>query len=331
MRKNWILAFTRNVELKRGRLPCAYLVIAIFSFLSGQVIGQGEVDRITSVVILDSVVVSASRQGFSVREFIELVQDDKTFYVAFRNFRAATCVLETSMELFSRKGEVVAHYSSEVNQHVEDGCVFQETVSSSSSANFFRRKGRDRFYTYTLFDRLFLMHDTVCDVKTNYADVSFDGRGKEGHVAELKKLIFLPGSRSNVPFIGKKTAIFSEEMIDKYDFFIRRELYQDSIECYIFEASLKPRFAGEKDNRTVIKKLTTFFSTSDFQVISRQLVLAQYGSLYQFDVRMDLKLHRHGDHYLPAVVSYSGFWNIPTKKRETATFVVRFSNASLSH
>jgi hypothetical protein len=147
----------------------------------------------------------------------------------------------------------------------------------------------------------------------------------EGHVGELKKLIFAPGTRSDVPFIGDKTEIFSEDMRDRYNFFIKSAHYADSIDAYVFEARLKADYLEPKNNKTVIKELITYFAKEDFQVLARSYRLAHYKTFYSFDIEMEIALSKIAGQYFPVKINYVGFWNVPTKKRESSLFTITFS------
>ena len=140
------------------------------------------------------------------------------------------------------------------------------------------------------------------------------------HVEELKKLMFKPGEKADVPFIGKKTAIFEAKMHKYYDYKIRSALYQDSIDCYVFTVAVKPKYLKKKKGKTVIKFLETYFDKSSFQVIARTYQLKHKTAIYDFDVLMDIKLGKLGDLYVPEYIRYKGTWDVSFKKRETAKF-----------
>jgi hypothetical protein len=295
-------------------------------FNSSLALCQDEItDQIAKIVYMDSIVVRASQHDFSVNDFIDLVRNDASFYLAFRNLRAAAYDFETEMTFLDRKDQQVAGYQSKHRQYFQDNCRYQKVLSEQITGDLFRKRRRqEKYYTFTLFDRLFLTHDTLCGIILVPQEISFDGKGVEGHVGELKKLIFAPGTRSDVPFIGNKTEIFSEKMINRYDFFIRSEVYGNTTEAYVFEARLKPDYQDIKDNKTVVKELITYFAKDNFQVLSRTYRLAHFKAFYSFDVEMNIILGKNLDRYFPTRIEYHGFWNVPTKKKETSSFTVSF-------
>lgn len=285
-------------------------------------------DEIAKIVYLDSIVVKASQSEFSVADFIDLVRKDESFYLAFRNLRATDYFFSTRMHFQDRKGKECGSYSSTVHQVIDtNNCRYQQILDETSSGKFYKRKRRvPNFYTYELFERLFILDDTTCNVSVQPQRIDFDGEGMEGHVAELKKLIFTPGTQSDVPLIGNKTEVFSDKMRPRYDFFISSGFYgADSMEAYVFRIKIKPEFEAERNNKTVIKDLTTFFSKKDFQVLGRSFQLAHYKPLYQFSVDINIRLIREHGLYLPSEITYMGFWNIPFKQKETGDFKINFS------
>ncbi len=283
-------------------------------------------DEIAKIVYMDSIVVKASQKDFSVKDFIDLVREDASFYQAFRNLRASDYHFVTRMTFFDRKEKESAAYIGQHHQHIKNGCRFQEKLYEETSGNFLKKRNHEvNYYTYELFDRLFLLHDTTCNVQVLPLDIRFEGDGREGHVAELKKLIFSPGTHSDVPFIGSKTEIFSEKMMERYNFYIRSDKFLDKTDAYVFEIRLKPEYNDDHNNKAVIKELITYFAKIDFQVLGRSYRLAQYKPFYQFNVHMDIRLEKIDDRYYPSRIVFDGFWNVPLKQKETSIFAIDFS------
>jgi len=304
-------------------------IVLLLTFFAFNVFSQNPVDDdIAKIVYMDSIVIKASREDFSAPDFIEMIREDESFYLAFRNLRAADYSFLTDMSFFNRKGVKDGAYVALHHQVIEDGCRYQMKITENLSGKFYnKRRKKSKFYTFELYDRLFLLHDTTCNITVQPQRVDFEGEGMEGHVSELKKLIFAPGTGSNVPFIGDKTEVFSEKMQSRYDYMITSARYgPDSIDSYVFRVKIKPEFAAEKNNKTVIKDLTTYFSKKDFQVLGRRYRLAHYKALYQFNVFMDIQLLKVNGIYLPSRIHYDGFWDIPFKRKETSNFTVTFKN-----
>ncbi len=282
---------------------------------------------VAAVVFLDSFVVTAKRQGFNPEEFIQYVLEDESFYLAFQNLRRVSYEAENEITLFNRKGGIKADYSSKTKQVSDGRCRSMEFLEQNDSGKFFKRKNREyKYYTAKLFDRIFYTHGTVCASKqskpSHISEITPPEGKLEKHIFELKKLIFQPGMKADVPVIGGKTAIFSEKMQRYYNYSLLSKNYK-GIDCYAFIASQKHEF--EEDD-TVIKYMETFFEKSNFQVVARNYWLKYNGALFSFDVKMKVRLTKRGDMYLPQHIEYEGFWDIPMKAAERAKFKTKFSD-----
>jgi len=269
---------------------------------------------------LDSLVVSASRSGFNVEDFVEMVRTDESFHEAFHNIRTLSYSSVNNIKMYDRKLREKATYYSTIQQTSDGKCRTMKTFNETVSGNFFKRKRKIRYYTAKMHDRLFYTHGKVCESKRKKGA---NPKKMDKHVNELKKIIFSPGKKADVPMIGKKTAIFDEKMIQHYDMSISSKKYNTGIDCYVFTAKVKPNV---KEGKTVIKFLETFFDKSTFQVIARNYHLRYTGSLFDFDVKMDIQLTKLGNKYLPQLIQYDGNWDVPTKKRETSKFSIQFSD-----
>ena len=267
---------------------------------------------------LDSIVVSATRSGFSVEDFVDMVRKDDSFHDAFHNIRTLSYSSEYDIKMYNRKKREKAAYHSNSQQYSDGDCRTMKNLNEFSSGNFYKRKKDHRYYTSKMYDRIFFTHGKVCESEEEESD---NPRGMEKHVAELKKLIFSPGQQADVPMIGKKTAIFDEKMAPLYNMSITSKKYKSSIDCYVFTAIVKPEV---REGKTVIKFLETYFDKTNFQVIARNYHLRYSGTLFDFDVKMDIKLRKLGNKYLPELIEYDGNWDVPAKRRETSKFSIRF-------
>jgi len=253
---------------------------------------------------LDSLVVSATRSGFNVEDFVEMVRKDESFHEAFHNIRTLSYSSVNEIKMYDRKQREKATYYSTIQQISDGNCRTMETFNETVSGNFFKRKRKIRYYTAKMHDRLFLTHGKICESDRKQND---NPKGIEKNVDELKKLIFSPGEKADVPMIMSITS----------------KKYNSGIDCYVFTAKVKPEV---REGKTVIKFLETFFDKSTFQVIARNYHLRYSGSLFDFDVKMDIQLTKLGNKYLPELIQYDGNWDIPAKKRETSKFSIQFSD-----
>lgn len=182
-----------------------FSIVLIFS-ISTQVFSQKEEEEvdIAAIVNLDSFVVTATRQGFSVEDFVTMVQEDESFYKAFRQIRFLSYKSNNDIKMFDTKNKVKASYKNLIFQQSDGKCRTMDVLDESIEGNYFKSKNKHKYYTGKLHDRLFLTHGKQCE-NANVGINTIEGKGKiEKYVAELKKLIFSPGKEADIPLIGKK-------------------------------------------------------------------------------------------------------------------------------
>ncbi len=305
-----------------------YYYFIFFFFLSQTSFGQRDTIEFSSFSIqLDSLVVTATRKGFDVDDFIKMVQEDESFYKAFRNIRTLTYTSDNDLKMFSKKGKIKASLKNTIQQTSDGRCRTMETINPEIAGKYYKRKKKIRYYTAKMHDRLFFTYGKVCESDRiedqEGLEDSKNLSGMSKHINELKKLIFYPGQKADVPFIGKKTAIFEEKMAKYYDFSISSKIYKSETDCYVFLAKVKD---GTKRDKTVIKYMETFFDKKTFQVIARNYHLAHSGAMFDFDVKMDISLKTIGEKYVPEFIAYDGQWDIPFNKREISKFNISFYN-----
>jgi len=282
-----------------------------------------ESDNIAAFIYLDSFVVSASKKGFDVEDFVEMVQEDESFYEAFRNIRFLSYLSDNEIIMFDKSQKQKALYSNSIQQNSINQCRTMKILQEDISGDFFKRKKKHRYYTGKLHDRLFHTHERTCEDKNVDMNSIEPSSKMEEYIMELKKLIFSPGTATDVPFIGNKTAIFDKKMIPFYDYAIKSEKYQDQIDCYVFSVNVKP---NERTGKTVIKHLETYFDKNTFQVVARNYRLAYSTLVYDFDVTMNIKLKKWGESYVPEFIQYDGNWDIPGRKPEISKFKISFED-----
>jgi len=278
-------------------------------------------------IYLDSVVITASRSGFDTDEFVDMVRADSSFYEAFRNLRFVAYDAENDFTFYNKKNEIAAAYTSTTRQYTqkkgEATCRTMDILEENITGKYYKRNRKPRYYTTKMFERLFFAKEEICETRTSTPSEDEDDGRIARYVTQLKKLIFQPGEKVNVPVIGGKTAIFEEKMAKYYDYSINSEAHQNGMDCYVFRVNVKPEFEDRKEGKTVVKSLETFFEKKTFQVIGRNYRVAYYGALFDFDVRMNVKLTKLNDQYLPEKITYDGFWKIPTQKLEKANFTIK--------
>lgn len=292
----------------------AFLSLLIFvTNIIGQTSELNDTMPISKYLTLDSVVISDMRKGFDVNAFIRLVENDTTFYQAFQNLRMTEYESTVSMNFFNKYGNKKATYYSSVNQKRQNGCRWMQFLNEQSTGNFYDNKSEYEYYTAQLFAYIFLNRDTVCNaIETSEASYN---KGLENRKNQLKMIMFNPGKEvDGIPFIRNKTAVFDFQVMRHYDFFISSEEYNGA-DCYVFSFQLNEE---SKPKDVVVQKMTTWFDKTNFQILARDYHLQYDAGVYDFDVTMHVELFMKNSQYLPAVLLYSGTWNVPGKPRETA-------------
>lgn len=268
---------------------------------------------------MDEVVVSAARGGWDVQGFIRRVQNDTTFYKAFKSMRVTSYVATNDVRVYSKKGKVTASLYSLTKQKAWGGCRAMETLQEKVTGNFYKRNKEYRYYTAELYAYLFFTNDTLCNQNDIVGDALNEAEGGRigKHKYKLKQLIFNPGSKvGGVPLMGAKAAIFEPDVAKMYDFKLASEEY-DGEECYVFKAIPKQEYKTE----VVYNYLATWFRKSDYSIVARDYSLSYNTLAYDFDVHMKVRTQQVGGKLLPVKIEYDGNWHVLTQGRERVKFI----------
>lgn len=120
--------------------------------------------------------------------------------------------------------------------------------------------------------------------------------------------------------MSNKTAIYDDEMADKYDMSIDMDMYNNTL-CYIFRQKVKP---GKGDG-VLVDEMTTWFDEKTFEILARNYTLSYDAGVYDFKVQMEVQMTRVGNLTVPALIRYNGNWKAITKKRERGIFTATLS------
>ncbi len=268
---------------------------------------------------MDEVVVSAARGGWDVQGFIRRVQNDTTFYKAFKSMRVMSYVATNDIRIYNKKGKINASLYSLTKQKAWNGCRSMETLQEKVTGNFYKRNKEYRYYTAELYAYLFFTKDTLCNQNDIVADALTEAEGGRigKHKYKLKQLIFNPGSKvAGVPLMGDKAAIFEPDVANMYDFKLASEEY-DGEECYVFKAIPKPEYKSD----VVYNYLATWFRKSDYSIVARDYSLSYSTLAYDFDVHMKVRTQQVGGKLLPVKIEYDGNWHVLTQDRERVKFI----------
>ena len=264
--------------------------------------------------VLNSVLIDDIKKGFDIDKFIKRIQDDTTFYKAFKSMSLMSYTQYNDVQFRDKNGERTSFYNSISEQTYDGTCRTMQTKNIKKSKNYFKRKKEPRFITSKFYHKLFLIDKKVCnenDIVNGKIDANENNR-----INQLKQLIFKPGEPiSGVPGIGNKVGIFKKGRKEQYDFSLDKEMYNGEW-CYVFRAKPKKKYG----KRNVINYLNTWFRAKDYAIVRRNYSLSYSTLVYDFDVNMKVKLKTIGKKLIPYEVYYKGNWHFFGKKRERAEF-----------
>jgi hypothetical protein len=191
-----------------------------------------------------------------------------------------------------------------------------QVLEETTSGDIYDRNKNFNYYTGELYASLFFTKGNICGENNivKGREFSTSGLGRmEKHKEQLKTLFFNPGKKINgLPFIGGKTAIFDDNMADKYDMSIDLVEYKRT-NCYIFK--IKAIKSG-----VVIDEMTTWFNDKTFEIVARNYSLSYDAGVYDFNVQMQVEMTKVEELLVPALIRYVGNWKVITKKRERGIF-----------
>ena len=122
-------------------------------------------DDFGGLIYLDSVMVSATRLGLDVEDFIDYVRKDTSFYQAFQNIRTRSYRAENEIRLFTKKGKIRASYACRSIQESDGTCSKMYREKEQVAGNYYKKKRKakePRYYTAKLYHKLFLIDHPFC-------------------------------------------------------------------------------------------------------------------------------------------------------------------------
>lgn len=277
--------------------------------------------RIYEGFLLSEVMIKEVQQGFDPQALIARMQQDTTFYKAFKSLRIHGYDMYNDIEVLDDNNDVVASLNSQTRQVREGNCRRMITLHETIKGNFLTRKKTYRYRTAALYAHLFFTEGKICG-DNNIVGSSVNYKGTAHYEEQLRRLMFNPGQRiQGIPGIGNNVAIFEPEQRQRYRFYLKKEIGEnDSV--YIFTAIPKPEY--EKD--AVIRRLETRFRPGDWAIVSRRYQLRYHTLVYDFDVDMSVNIQSIGNDRVPYWVQYTGNWHVFTQKREKVRFTAIFSD-----
>jgi hypothetical protein len=299
--------------MKRFFIPVLFLVIchSIHAQQKDSVVLVGK-----KVVTLSEVVVDSR---LNVPAFIERIRNDSSFYKAFRNLHILGFTAINDIRMLTKSGDLKAGLHSKTKQVRVNDCRSMQVLEETPSGDFYNNEHQYNYYTADMYASLFFTKGTICGENNIVKGIEFSTAGKSGmekHKQQLKMLFFNPGKRiSGLPFMSNKTAIFDDNIADRYDMSIDMDFYNNT-SCYIFHQKVKPGYEGN----VVVDEMTTWFNDSTFEVVGRNYRLSYDAGVYDFKVSMEVLMSRFKDLTVPTLIRYNGNWKAIFKKRERGVF-----------
>ena len=282
--------------------------------------------EISALVYLDSITIKPEDPELNVDSFVRLMLEDESFYQAFRNLRFYGHQFDHDIRFKNRKNQEIDYYTGIHAQEMEELCREMLVLDGHASPKYYNRKNEYSYLTSKIIDRVFYTQGKVC-ADTSNAKAKEPINKFEGNIEKLKTVIFKPGRDVNVPLVGGKLSIFSQEMRKFYNYSVTQIPYNGK-NSYIFEVELKPEYT-DNNTKTVIRRMSTYFDPISFKVLAREYRLLYKTGLYSFDIDIDVTLTKWNEAYLPKRVRYSGYWKHIGRKAERCDFTFIFSEFNL--
>ena len=268
------------------------------------------------VVTLSEIVIN---NKLNVPAFIDRVKNDTTFYKAFRTLRIIGFTALNDIRMVGKSGDLKASLLSKIRQTRKNNCRSMEVLEEKTTGDIYDAKKNFNYYTGEMYAGLFFTKGTICGEDNIVKGHEFSTSGVSGmekHKQQLKMLFFNPGRKiKGIPLMGDKTAIFDENMTDKYDMNIDMDEYNKT-SCYIFKIKVK----ADKKSDVVIDEMTTWFNDKTFEIVARDYTLSYDAGVYDFNVQMHIDMSKVAEMLVPSLIRYNGNWKAIFKKRERGIF-----------
>lgn len=280
--------------------------------------------EVVKVVTLSEFIVE-SEPDLNREDFITRVVTDSSFYQAYINLRFYPHQYTSRLTVFNKGEKEQGKMYREATLHRYDRMAWATIDKEETNGKLYKRNGDHRYLTAEMFDDVFFPRERyypTTKIQSMEQEES-DASTIEKYKSQLKKMLFNPGQEINsVPFIGDKVAIFSDEMIQYYNFHIYHTEYEGR-DCYVFDVTEKE---GNKNNETVIKSMITYFDKETMNVVMREYLLQNDVFLFNFDINIKVMNQIISGIPVPKRMEYDGFWNVLFKKPEIIQFEIDFRN-----
>jgi hypothetical protein len=209
------------------------ILLLIFSFaIRGQ--------EVVKVVTLDEFIIRAE-PDMNKEDFIMRVVSDSSFYQAYLNMRYYAHRFNSNLHVYNKGESEKASLYREATQNHQKEQVSVAIDKELVKGKLKNRKGEHLYLTAEMYDDVFFPKGTYkASNKISNMEQDLSKESKlEKYKSQLKKMLFNPGQEiSTVPFVGDKVAIFSDEMVQYYNFNIFMREYEGR-QVYAFDISEK--------------------------------------------------------------------------------------------
>ena len=263
------------------------------------------------------------RNHMDYASLLRRIQNDTTFYKAFRNLHVLEFSSLNNISMLDKKNNLEASYYSKTKQHRENNCRYTETMEQKTTGNFFDNNGNYNYLTGEMYASIFLTKGKICGEDNVVAGHEFSTAGKSGtekHKEQLKMLFFDPGKKiPGIPFIGNKLDLYDEDAHKLYNYTLDYDTHNGEY-VYIFSIKPKDDLGFFHRNDIVVDEMTTMFDAKTMEVVGRVYSLSYKAGLYDFDVKIEVEMTHAGNLLVPQTMRYKGNFSAITKKRERGEF-----------
>ncbi|MCA6461277.1 MAG: hypothetical protein IM571_01765 [Chitinophagaceae bacterium] len=263
------------------------------------------------------------RNNFNYRAVLSAIQQDTSFYKAFRNLRILGYSSYNDIRMLDKKDKLKASLNSKTRQHRINNCRYTEVLQEEVTGDFYAEGRKYNYMTAELYASLFFAKDTICGENNIVKGHSIRASGKKGldkHKEQLKMLFFNPGKKiPGIPFIGDKLDLYDESAHELYDYRLDVQEWKGSL-VYVFTITPKEELGFLKNDRVVVDRMVTWMDMKTLEVMARNYSLSYKAGVYDFDVSMEVEMTRFKELIVPRVLRYKGNWDVVFKKREKAVF-----------
>lgn len=263
------------------------------------------------------------RNNFDYRAVLSAIQQDTSFYKAFRNLRILGYSSYNDIRLLGKNDQAKASLFSKTKQHRYNNCRYTEVLQEEVSGDFYGSGRKYNYMTAELYASLFFAKDTICGENNIVKGHNIRASGKKGldkHKEQLKMLFFNPGKKiPGIPFIGDKLDLYDESAHELYDYRLDIAEWHGTL-VYVFSITPKEDLGVFKNDRIVVDRMVTWMDMKTLQVMARNYSLSYKAGVYDFDVSMEVEMTRYKEWIVPKVLRYKGNWDVIFKKREKAIF-----------